>query len=50
MKKLKRIKKNGKICLSKEVSLEQAVAEIQQILEEEGKAVKNKIKTNNRRG
>lgn len=30
-KKLKRIKKNGKVHLSKDVSLEQAVAEMQEL-------------------
>lgn len=43
-KKLKRIKKNGKVHLSKDVSLEQVVAEMQQILEAEGKVLKRKIK------
>jgi hypothetical protein len=34
--KIKRIKQNGKVKLSKDVSLEEAVAEIQEILERGG--------------
>gem|GEM_PF-6358857 len=34
MKKLKRIKKNGKVQLSKDISLEQAVAELQEAVAE----------------
>jgi hypothetical protein len=43
-KKLKRIKKNGKVQLSKDVSLEEVVAEMQEILEREGKQIKKKVK------
>ena len=46
--KIKRIKQNGKVKLSKDVSdvsLEEAVAEIQEILEREGKQIKKKVKT-----
>jgi len=42
--KIKRIKQNGKVKLSKDVSLEEAVAKIQEILEREGKQIKKKVK------
>jgi len=43
MPKIKRIKQNGKVKLSKDVSIKKAVAEIQEILMAEGKLIKNKI-------
>lgn len=42
--KIKRIKQNGKVKLSKDVSLEEAAAEIQEILEREGKQIKKRLK------
>lgn len=45
--KIKRIKQNGKVKLSKDVSLEEAVAEIQEILKRKGKQIKKKLKAIN---
>ena len=44
MKRLKRKKENGKLFMSKYTKVEDAVAEIQEILEKNGEQIKKKLR------